>query len=432
MGASANADTVSARIRLRLRILTMVVLAGFISPAISAGADVPPPAIPVAPAGSKSPVTDLSAHEVHIAELERSGGAYNPQLAEALLGLGQAQRARGLYPQAAETLQRGLHIARANEGLHNLAHVPLLQALLEVHGRLGDAEAMDRDYQQLYWVRRRNAGSERAALLPVIEEIGQGRLRAYEAAPAAVALNHLVKADVLYDLARRLVGEKGDASGSAEPALYYHAAVVNHRLALEMKRHRVGFHDLRAAMIDNGREVFEVNEEQARESLFQKFFLEGEWLAREIVARTEANESAVPLAHAEALVFLGDYYLSFRRNVDAMQEYRRAMEVLRRHGLKEHEERLFGTPALVTGLRAPGDPGNNGLNESSRYVEAVVDVSDRGWPENVRVQRTQPENDADLARRGERAIHALHYRPRFADGEPVSSRDITALYVFLD
>ena len=397
-----------------------------------AGADAPPPVIPEAPAAATTLVTDLSAHEDRIAQLEKAGGAYNPLLAEALVGLGQAQRAQGLYAEAAKTLQRALHIARVNEGLHNPAHIPLLQALLEVHDLLGDAEAVDRDYQQLYWVRKRNAGGERLALLPVIEDIAVGRLRAYEAAPGAVALNHLLKADALYDLARRLVNEPGATPGIAEPALYYHAAVVNHRLALEMQRSRVGFHDLRAVMIDNGREVFEVVEQQAREALFQQCFLKGEWITKEIVTRTGAQESSAPQVHAEALVFLGDYYLSFRRKVDAMQEYRRAMDVLRRHGLQAHADRLFGTPVLVTTLRPPGEPESSVLNESSRFVEALVDVSESGWPENVRVQRTQPANDADLGRRGARAILALHYRPRFMDGAPAPSRDVPARYVFLD
>lgn len=375
---------------------------------------------------------DLSAYEDHIAQLEISGGAYNPQLAEALMGLGQVQRAHGLYPAAAATLQRALHIARVNEGLHNLAHVPLLQALLEVHSALGDAQAMDRDYQQLYWVRTRNAGSDRTALLPIIEEVGLGRLRAYETAPAEVGLNHLVKADALYDLAYRILDEAGSAADAVDPALFYHAAMVNHRLALEMQRSRVGFHDLRAAMIDNGREVFEVNEEQARETLFRQSFLKGDWIARQIVTRTGDRETSAPLAHAEALRFLGDYYLSFRRNVDAMQEYRRALDVLRRHGLDVHIDRLFGAPALVTALQAPGDSDVMALTDSSRYVEALVDISDSGWPRNVRVQRTHPEKDADLARRGERAIHALHYRPRFVDGKPAASSDVPARYLFRD
>ena len=415
-----------------LRTMALLLLLGCLVPASRAGVDTAAPVNGDASAPATAIAANLSAYADQVMELEKSGGAYNPQLVEALLGLGQAQRAQGLYAEAAATLQRALHIARANEGLHNAAHLPLLQALLEVHGRIGDAEAMDRDYQQIYWVRRRNAGSDRAALLPVVEEIGLGRLHAYESAPATVALNHLIKADTLYDLARRLLDEPGIVPGSADPALLYHAAVVNHRLALEMRRSRVGIHDLRAAMIDNGREVFEVNEQQARESLFQQFFLKGEWIARQIVTQTGARESDAPLAHAEALLFLGDYYLSFRRNVDAMQEYHRAMDVLHRHGLQMHEERLFGSPVLVTALRAPGDPDGSALNESSRYVEALVDISDSGWPQNVRAQRTRPENDAELARRGERAIHALHYRPRFADGRPVPASDIPARYVFLD
>ncbi len=411
--------------------LTPALLLGLVIAASAVDADAPIPPDPESQAATAI-AADLSAYADHIAELEKSGGAYNPQLAEALQGLGQAQRAQGLHAEAAVSLQRALHVARANEGLHNPVHIPLLQALLEVHGLLGDAEAVDRDYQQLYWVRRRNAGSDRAAMLPLIEEIGLGRLRAYESAPAAVALNQLVKADALYDLARGLLDEPGTAPGQFDPALFYHAAVVNHRLALEMRRSRVGFHDLRAAMIDNGRAVFEVNEDQARETLFQEFFLEGEWIAKQIVAQTAARESDAPVAHAEALAFLGDYYLSFRRNIDAMQEYHRSMDVLRRQGLQAQQDRLFGAPVLVTALRAPGDPEGSVLNESSRYVEALADISDSGWPENVRVRRTQPDNDAELARRGERAIHALHYRPRFMDGKPVPSSDVPARYVFLD
>lgn len=376
--------------------------------------------------------TDLSAFEDHIAQLEASGGAYNPQLAEALLGLGQAQRTQGLFAAAATTLQRALHIARVNEGLHNPAHIPLLQALLEVHTDLGDAEAMDRYYQQMYWVRMRNAVGDRVALLAVIQEIGVGRLRAYETAPAAPGLNHLVKADALYDLARRIMDESDTGAKTVDETLFYHATLVNHRLALEMQRSRVGFHDLRAAMIDNGREVFEVNEQQARDTLFKACYLKGEWIAKQIVDRTSERQASTPLAHAEALRFLGDYYLTFRRNIDAMQEYRRAIDVLRKHGLETHMDRMFGVPALVTALQAPGDSDTAILSESSRYVEALVDISASGWPENVRVQRTQPENNMELAQRGERAIHALHYRPRFVDGKPVASSDVSTRYQFRD
>ena len=45
---------------------------------------------------------------------------------------------------------------------------------------------------------------------------------------------------------------------------------------------------------------------------------------------------------------------------------------MRRHGLQAHEDRMFGAPALVTALQAPGDPEDLTLNESSRYVEALV------------------------------------------------------------
>lgn len=373
----------------------------------------------------------MPAFETQIAQLEASGGAYNPLLVEALSGLGQAQRRSGLFKSAAATLQRALHIARANDGLHNPAHIPLLESLLEVHEALGDAESVDRDYQQIYWVRRRNIGRDRALLLPVIAEIGLGRLRAYETAPAAAGMNHLVKADALYDIALRILDESPAAPATGD-ALLYHAAVVNHRLALEIGRSRVGFHDLRAAMIENGREVFEVNEQQARATLFQRSFLKGEWIAKQIVARTEARAGTAPLAHAEALRFLGDYYLSFRRNMDAMQEYRRSQEVIRRHEIGSQMDRLFGEPALVTALTAPGDDADLPLPASSRFVEALVDIDDSGWPRNVRVQRTQPANDAELARRGEHALHALHYRPRFVNGRPAAATDVPARYVFLD
>jgi hypothetical protein len=368
--------------------------------------------------------------EEHAIALERDGGPYHPQLGETLVGLGRAQRDAGLLADAARTLARALHVARVNEGLHNPAHLPLLELLREVHAALGDADAVDRDYQQIYWIRRRNAGNDRTALLPVIAEIGRGRLLAYETAPAAAGLAHLVKADALFDLGRRIHSESG--ADGADFTLFYHAALVDHRLALEMRRSRVGFHDLRAALIDNGREVSEVSEEQARETLFQEFFLEGEWIGRRIVALTAAREDAAPLAHAEALCFLGDYYLTFRRNVDAMQEYRRAREVLARHGLDAQAGRLFGAPVPVMALDMPGARAVPAPAAERPFVDALLDVDDNGWPRNVRVLRTYPENDAGLAGRGARALLAWHYRPRFEGDRPVATRDVPARYVFRD
>ncbi len=371
----------------------------------------------------------IAAYSEQVARLQADGGPYDPLLAEALAGLGRAQLAAGMHAAAAKTLERALHVARVNEGLHNPAHLPLMEQLLEVHAALGDAGAVDRDYQQIYWVRARNAGTDRAALLPVIAEIGRGRLRAYESAPAATGLEHLVKADALFDLARRIEAETGNDSGTA---LLYGAALANQRLALEMRGSRVGFHDLRAVLIDNGREVFEVNEGQARETLFQECFLKGEWAAREVVARTAAHAAAKPLAHAEALRFLGDYYLSFRRNIDAMQEYRRALAVLEQYGLRAHEQRLFGEPAPVTLLRAPGDESGPSTAAGGRFVEALLDVGADGWPANVRVQRTEPPDDDSLARRGARALLARHYRPRFVSGRAQSTADVAARYDFRD
>jgi tetratricopeptide (TPR) repeat protein len=368
--------------------------------------------------------------EAQVAELEAAGGAYNPQLAEALTSLGNAQRQLGQLEIAAATLQRALHVARVNDGLHNPKQLPLLQSLLDVHEAIGDAESVDRDYQQIYWVRRRNAAGDRALLAPLVAEIGIGRLRAYETAPAQSGIRHLIKADALYDMALRNLDDPANTA-AADDALIYHAAVVNHRLALEMGRSRIGFHDLRAAMIENGREVFEVYEQQARASLFQQFFLKGEWLAKQIVARTGARAAAEPVAHAEALRFLGDFYFSFRRDVDARREYRKALDVLQRNGRVADEARLFGTPEPVTSLSAPGDdpvPAAAG----SHLVEALLDVDEDGWPGNIQVQRTQPEHDAELAQRGARALQAVRYRPRFADGRPAAATGVSGRYLFLD
>lgn len=368
----------------------------------------------------------IDVFEEYVTRLEISGGPYNPLLAEALGGLGRAQRDAGLLAAAVKSLERALHVARVNEGLHNAAHIPLLESLLDAHGALGDAAAVDRDYQQIYWIRMRNAGADRAALLPLIMEIGTGRLRAYAAAPAAAGMAHLVKADAIFDLARQIDEETGAGAGTA---LYYRAALVNHRLALEMRQSRVGFHDLRAALIDNGRAVSEVNEEQARESLFTEFYLKGEWLAKRAIARTGA---AAPVAHAEALRFLGDYYLSFRRNLDAMQEYRRALAILEQHGLDSQARRLFGTAEAVTLLRAPDDDGSvvAAAPDGSRYVDALLDVGADGWPANVRVLRVHPERAMDLAERGARALLARHYRPRLVDGHPEPVADVPARYEF--
>ena len=113
-----------------------------------------------------------------------------------------------------------------------------------------------------------------------------------------------------------------------------------------------------------------------------------------------------------------------------MPYYEKAYKVLLENNLsQENINLLFGKPRALKTLTLPGEEIREASSDLS-YVEAILDVPSNGWPANIRITKTNPDGEEKLVRRGELAIAGVPFRPRFENGKPVDTRNVTFQYVF--
>jgi len=386
--------------------------------------------------GPAAGATDAGAREAsagyerEVAALDAEHGALAPQLVEPLAALGAAYLAEQRPADAVAVLRRALHIRRANEGLHRIRHAGLVEMLIEANTALGDAVAVERNYELLYWLHRRHHGDESPALLPVIERAARWRIERFLHSESPRRYQWLLGAESLYIDATRILEAQPGGKAGALARSHYQRAVINAHLYEASERLGADVAAMRKALHAHGRTTFQVRPDLLREEIKQDAYLRGRRNARRAVELAERAREAAPGRYAHALVFLGDWYLATGRERNAKRQYRAAWAVLQEAAPGAPAgQALFHEPVPVSPLRAPGAPAL-APDPRARRVEAVLDVQPTGWPDNIRILRAHPPNEPGLARRGRRAIAGLRYRPRFENGEPVAARNVHLTYVF--
>ena len=378
---------------------------------------------------AKPAADPIEQYQQKLQSIEDTGGAMDQRLQPILVDMGQVYRKRGDNSQAAAAFKRALFIDRSHHGLQNPGQVAIVEDLIDADTALSDGRALDKNYQYLYFLYQRNYGDSDRRTIDVVQRIARWRLHAYELDPEGTGLDHLIKADILYGKAEHALGKSKQESGTQRLEVLYHKALVNYYIAKAAEDFGVSFHELRAALINNGRPCDSVAEQQARKDLNEDAELEGEVAINHILDITGARRKADPEAYAHALMFAGDWYLAFYRHWDAMRHYHKAWKVLAATGMSADQiAAAFGRPRPIAPLTVPGDKPQK--MPAHKYVDAVVDVNASGWPTNIRVSDVHPGGDNKLRRLGRRAIAAVRYRPRFEDDQPVATSDVSIHYVF--
>lgn len=367
----------------------------------------------------------LARFRAGIAELESELGPFDPLLGELLQTAAGVHSEAGRYDEALDLLRRALHIRRIHQGLYDLGHAPLLEQIIELDFALGDADALDRDYQHLYWLYRRNYGADDPRLVPFLEHLARQRVRAYHAAGrGGRTLHHAILADEVNDRALHIIEAHPEQLREREPEALRQAAVINYLIARDALDAMVSVHEIRAAMIAARRPIFDDDEPEMRQQIFVDAFFKG---ARALAAaRKLAEQADDAVALAEALALEGDWHYVFRRKWDAAGHYRRAWDALVEHGAApEQFEQVFGKPRRLKPFMPPGEEE---VPVQRSWVEALIAVPDDGWPDEIRVTATFPENDPALSDRGALGIAAIPFRPRIENGRPVGSTDVPIRY----
>ena len=166
-----------------------------------------------------------------------------------------------------------------------------------------------------------------------------------------------------------------------------------------------------------------------RDFYFDQSFYKGKRAFDRIL---EIHKRTLPdsaVEYAKTLVYQGDYYLSLGRKWHAMGNYEKAHKMLQIYSVaSEHVASLFGQPRQVQPFIIPGKE----IVEigQQQYIDAQFDVLSTGWPSHIRIVASKPKDNDQLKKRGKYAIASTRFRPRFEQGEPVNTEDVTLRYFF--
>ncbi|MDT8319391.1 MAG: energy transducer TonB [Xanthomonadales bacterium] len=413
------------------------------------------------------PVNDLAIrrYEDQVARLEQHGGAYDPDLAETLLGLGLARMAQHDYPGAEAALQRALHTTRVNYGLYSAEQVPILERLVEINTTTRDYQELNSNYHLLFWLSTRIYGADDPRVLPEIDRMGRWHLAAYAAEADGAPMSHLFAADELYGRAVQITEKNYGPNDPRMINALYGLVVTKYQIAAQVSRIEIG-HDILMAVSDNldERSSRVYSDGRYRERLMIESFRSGKETMDRIASIPEGNDLLPPESYALAQLHLGDWNVLFDKWNAAQEAYSEAYTLLSQEGLpREVIDRLFEQPrslpaiglpeellqAFLSGGAAPPDeeiavrtgiddwyPQNTpafreGETQAVPYVLLEFDVSRSGKASNISVVEAATE-DASLSRKAIKSIAAGRFRPRIQNGEPVDASGVRIRMVFKD
>ncbi len=334
--------------------------------------------------------------------LESIGSTADRQLVRPLHGLGATYVATGQYEQAGIVLRRAVDLSRNLDGLFNVGQLEMLDLLITCYATLG--LQADAEKEHLYAVRiAENAYGRRDPRM-------LGPLDRY--ASWLESVRRYTSARAIYARALSIAEEIGGQGGTL---------AVNPLLGIA-RTYRLEF--------TNGPEEVVVDQSDAfgptRGAIpdiadSQRLNPDGE---RALQMALEALEKAEPVDHArlgQALVELGDWYLTGNSLTKAMDAYRRAWKELSLGGsteILEAPRMLAYRPPTSSVTRSRLDPAE----AQERFVEVSFTVTTTGRTANVQVVGG---NGTESQRRAVvNAVRKARYAPRLADGEAVETTDV--------
>jgi len=318
--------------------------------------------------------------------IEAVDSRLSKHLINPLRGLGNTYLDAGQPDQAILVYDRAVHLTHVNFGPQNLQQVDLLDALAESFVRLQDVEEAN-DIQDLsYQLYARRFGEDSAAILPALQR----------------------RARWLHRL-----------------GLFSQERYVWNQ-AIDVIEEEYGEDDLRLIPPLNG---------LARTYLYDiepSVSNRGEWALRRALEIAEKHPESTPALVADSLIDSGNYHTLRGEAQKARRAYRQAWQLLSDdENLLTIRDSSFGQPVKIRYATAPAyadeetNPIANPVFRGREFDRGVVvvnfTVNARGRTEDITVIESQPPGlmDAEV----KRAVRRMVFRPRYVDGQPVSTPD---------
>jgi tetratricopeptide (TPR) repeat protein len=340
--------------------------------------------------------------------VEAREGGFAIDIIRPLLGLGATYAAAGQHEDAAVQLRRALDVSRKIDGLFNPAQIEILEPLIKSYVALEQERDAEREREYALRIAEVSFGKDDVRMLPALArgarwyEEGEryfGARQLHHRSINIIAKSHgEKKSDEIKDI--RMVAPLRGIARAYRMEYLYGGKVWNDDeradVPLVSTRSSVGGPQL----TDEGRKSLE----------------------RALEILKEAPEGTAA-QRGEVLVELGDWYWTTNNEKKAFENYKEAWRELSVPG-------GTGTSMLETPVQIFYESPTGALHKPPARMDEfdrfVVDVDFTVTPAGKVADARVAESDATDKRKDSvvKALKDARYRPRFANGEPVETKDV--------
>ena len=326
--------------------------------------------------------------------IEDNEDRLNARLVNPLQGLGAAQLKGGRPDLATATFRRAVHVTHVNEGPHNLDQVELLESIAETYMQIGDIDAAKEAQDSIHALNIRKYNLNSVELIPSLMRRAVWQHRAGFIFDERTTYRRIIR--IIED------NEDRDSLRLVEP------------------------------LIMLGRSFFYFDT-SGSQSYSDSHMSSGEiYFRRAVRIATEHPDSNWQVI-AQATLALGDYYMYDNNPQRARSAYRTAWDMLSEDDekLDVRREQLEGVVPLrlqkLSQYIDKSDGEEAGLQNDDPLLQGnvtmIYEVSDRGRATAIKLVEAEPAEFTTMTNHANRELRRRIYRPRFAEGEAVTTPD---------
>lgn len=419
------------------------------------------------------PDNSISHYRNRVQQLEIAGGAHNGELATPLVSLGALLQENGQYSEAADILGRALYVHRINNGLYNLAQLPILELLIDNNIAQKNWHETNKNFHLFDWLHRRNYDKTDPRMLAVVDKLTTWHLAAANLNAVAHPGQHFLKLMELNQTAIDIVEHNTEQDTLSLARRLYKLALTHYYISVAVQRSEHIGMDLVLELAPLARRD---SYDEAIEKIVRKSYLQSRKLLERIIALYISERGSSEENKAIALLYLADWDLLYGRRGNAKHFYHQAYNKLVSSGHSQTSVNSFFLqpkllpksefiPDLMTQYESsmgyspktgtPGDARNDSVQfigwstslpgikfpvsdvkdivtpNTERFSLVSFDVLKNGLADNIRVLK-QKQNHGIPRSTTYNAIWSAQFRPRLENGKPVSAPGILVRYYFPD
>lgn len=353
-------------------------------------------------AGNLAYEENVKKHQQKLDETMRHGGAYEEDLSELSLELGNLYLAGGEAEKAVEQFERALHVTKINHGLDSELQIPILKSLIQSYIDLGDWSNADSRQRNLYVIETEAHGSG-CELVPAIEKLARWNIDLFGRSYGKYPDDYLYESVGLYEQALEIA--VSDCSGNRN-------AVIS-RLASRL----LGT-------------WYIISLDEAKINIIRRIELrrKGEAIIERMIDRYSASSEAGSPYLGEAKVKLADWRLLFGKEAGTNRLYEQALAELKRSKVGEDALKAIFDPSVPIPEFFELEFRNP---LSIDQYESPVAVSYRrersGHAADIAIDEAVP---ADISRRMSKYLGESRFRPAISgEGHLLLTAPVAATYV---